>query len=115
MKQISVTLSLEAKEVYLKLKEKAVSSKAERILFNSINQKISFILENSHYGNPIAKKLIPEEYKIKYEITNLFRVELPCFWRMLYTLKDGENEIEIISFILGIMDHKDYNKKFGYD
>jgi hypothetical protein len=33
---------------------------------------------------------------------------------MLYTLRDGETEIEIIAFILDIIDHKDYNKKFGY-
>lgn len=24
------------------------------------------------------------------------------------------NEIEIIAFVLDIIDHKDYNKKFGY-
>ncbi len=31
---------------------------------------------------------------------------------MLYTVKD--KEIEIIAFILDIVNHKDYNKKFGY-
>ena len=67
-----------------------------------------------HYGNPIAKKLIPKEYKIKYDISNLFRVELPNFWRMLYTLTDGETEVEVIAFVLDVIGHKDYNKKFGY-
>ena len=43
-----------------------------------------------------------------------FRVELPGFWRMLYTLTDGESEIEIIAFVLDIIDHKKYNKKFRY-
>ena len=55
-----------------------------------------------------------EEYKTKYAATNLFRVELPSFWRMLYTLTDGESQIEIIAFILEVIDHKEYNKKFGY-
>jgi hypothetical protein len=69
---------------------------------------------NFHYGDPIAKNKIPKEYIQKYGVTNLFRVELPKFWRMLYTLTDGESEIEIIAFVLDIIDHKKYNKKFRY-
>ena len=42
------------------------------------------------------------------------KVELSGFWRMLYTLTEGETAIEIIAFILDILDHDDYNKKFGY-
>jgi hypothetical protein len=73
----------------------------------------SIIKLNIHYGNPIAKDLIPEEYKQKYSTTNLFSVELPAFWRMLYTLTNNE-EVEIIAFVLDIIDHPDYDKKFGY-
>ena len=58
--------------------------------------------------------MIPNEYKLKYSVTNLFRVELPNFWRMLYTLIDGETEIEIIAFVLDLIDHDQYDKKFGY-
>ena len=79
-----------------------------------ISEKIGLIKENPQYGNPISKKLIPNEYKEKYRITNLFRVELPNFWRMLYALTEGETKIEIISFVLDIIDHDTYNKKFGY-
>jgi len=61
-----------------------------------------------------APKLIPQEYFVKYGITNLFRVELPNYWRMLYTLSNGESEIEIIAFVLDLVDHKVYDKKFGY-
>jgi len=50
----------------------------------------------------------------KYGVKNLFRVELPHYWRMLYTLTNGESEIEIIAFVLDIIDHKEYNKKFRY-
>ncbi|MBI2666896.1 hypothetical protein HYX13_04750 [Candidatus Woesearchaeota archaeon] len=57
---------------------------------------------------------MPAEYVQKYEITNLFRVELPNFWRMLYTLTDGETEIEIIAFVIDVVNHKEYDKKFGY-
>jgi len=37
---------------------------------------------------------------------------LSNFWRMIYTVKG--NDIEIISFILDIVDHNTYNKIFGY-
>ena len=32
----------------------------------------------------------------------------------LYSLTDGDFEIEIIAFILDIINHKKYNKLFGY-
>lgn len=81
-------------------------------LLNSIKQKVEFIKENPFYGDNIPKKLIPEEYVIKYNAKNLWRVELSQFWRMLYTIKG--DEIEVICFVLDIMDHVQYNKKLGY-
>ena len=114
MKKIRVIFSPEAEEVYKHLNEIAPNSKIDRSILNAINKKVGLIKANIHYGEPIAKRLIPEEYKIKYEATNLFRVELPSFWRMLYTLTDGESQIEIVAFILDVLDHKDYDKKFGY-
>jgi|SRR3989338_259080 len=114
MKAVKVILSPEAEEVYGYLNKEADSSKIERSILNAVNKKIEFIKTNHHYGEPIGKALIPKEYILKYGITNLFRVELPNFWRMLYTLTDGETEIEIIAFVLDIIDHNKYNKKFGY-
>ena len=84
------------------------------MILNSLNQKIGLIKMNHHYGEPIKKRLIPKDYVVKYGVTNLFWVELPNYWRMLYTLTDGESEIEIIAFILDIIDHERYDKKFGY-
>lgn len=75
---------------------------------------MELIKANPHYGNPIAKKLIPQEYKDKYGVSNLFRIELPNFWRMFYTLTDGETNIEIIAFVLDLVDHPTYDKKFAY-
>jgi hypothetical protein len=114
MKQVRVILSPEAKEVYGFLNEESPNSKEERMILRAINQKIELIKTNPHFGNPISKKLIPKEYIEKYGARNLFRVELPNFWRMLYTLTAGETRIEIIAFVLDIIDHPTYNKKFGY-
>lgn len=115
MKNIRVIFSPEAEEVYKHLNEVANNSKIERSILNAVNKKIEIMKINIHYGDPIAKNLIPNEYKTKYGIINLFRVELPNFWRMLYTLTEGESQIEIIAFILDVMNHKEYNKKFGYN
>ena len=81
-------------------------------LLNSIKQKIGFIKANPFYGDNIPKRLIPQEYRIKYSAANLWRVELIHFWRMLYTIKG--DQVEIICFVLDIIDHNEYNKKFGY-
>ena len=114
MKKVRVILSPEAEEVYKYLNEEASKSKTDQTILKAINKKVDLIKANPHYGNPIAKKLIPQEYKDKYGVSNLFRIELPNFWRMLYTLTDGETNIEIIAFVLDVIDHPTYDKKFGY-
>ncbi len=114
MKKIRIILSPKAEEIYKYLNEQAPTSKIERSILNAVNKKIELIKLNPHYGDALAKRLIPQEYIQEYGVNNLFRVELPNFWRMLYTLTEGESEIEIISFILDIVDHKEYDKRFGY-
>ena len=118
-KPVRVVLLGEAEEEFKKLNEivgnqiKFKRESSEEIqLLKSIKQKIDFIKSNPFYGDPIAKNLIPKEYKIKYRSINLFRVELSQFWRMLYTLKG--DEIEIIAFVLDIIDHPTYDNKFKY-
>ena len=113
MKEVRVILSPEAEEVYKKLNEEAEHNKQSRMILKAVNNKIELIKANIHYGDPIAKNFIPEEYIQKYGTKNLFRVELPVFWRMLYTLTNNE-EIEIIAFVLDIVDHPTYDDKFGY-
>ncbi|MEK6967059.1 MAG: hypothetical protein AABX51_00330 [Nanoarchaeota archaeon] len=84
----------------------------ETQLLRSIKQKIEFVKANPFYGDNIAKKLIPKEYVARYAAKNIWRVELINFWRMLYTIKG--DQIEVICFILDIIPHKIYDKKFGY-
>ena len=114
MKKVRIILSNEAKEAFQKINFKAKDSKIEKSLLKSIQNKIELIKINPHYGDPVEKTKIPTTYKEKYGITNLFRLELSNFWRMDYTLRNNEIEIEIIAFVLNIMDHKKYNKTYGY-
>lgn len=114
MKTVRVILSKEAKKVFKYLNDNAEISKVERSILNSVKEKSELIKSNFQYGDAVSKKLIPKEYIKKYGIDNLFRVELPNFWRMMYTLREGDSQIEIISFVLEICNHKTYNKRFGY-
>ncbi|MFA4946490.1 MAG: hypothetical protein WC607_03065 [Candidatus Micrarchaeia archaeon] len=113
MKPVKVVLSPEAEEAYNYLNEKAPTSKIERSILNAVNKKKELIKANIHYGEAIAKSKIPEEYVRKYGVNNLFWVGLPDGWRMLYTLT-ANGEIKIIAFVLDILDHRKYDKKFKY-
>lgn len=84
----------------------------EMQLLRSIKQKTGFIKANPFYGDNIPKALIPKEYIIRHNAKNLWRVELTNYWRMLYTIKG--DKVEIICFVLDIINHKEYDKKFGY-
>ena len=80
----------------------------EMQLLRSIKQKVDFVKANPFYGDNVPKKFIQK----KYGVQNLWRVELTNYWRMLYPIKG--DQVEIICFILDIMDHDKYNKVFGY-
>jgi len=115
MKNVTVSLTEEAEEIYNYLKSTAPDSKTEEMILNAFLQKIELIKKDIHHGQPIAKNLFPKEYKKQYGITNLFRVELPGFWRMLYTLTQGNSGVEIVVVVLDIADHDLYDKLFGYN
>jgi len=114
MKKVRVILSTEAEKAYKDLEKHSTSSATEKGIFNSIKTNVELIKVNHHSGDPISKKLIPERYRNEFRIKNLFRVELSNHWRMLYTLTNGDSIVEIIAFVLDIVDHKTYDKTFGY-
>jgi|SRR3989344_5370780 len=96
-------------EIVGKQLEEGKENTEEMQLLRSINQKKELIKANPFYGENIEKKKIT---KLHYNVQNLWRVELTGYWRMLYTIKG--DEIQIICFVLDILDHKKYNKIFGY-
>ena len=64
--------------------------------------------QNPFYGDQLKKAQIPAQYAVE----NLWRIELVVYWRMFYTIQG--DKVEIICFILEILDHKSYDKRFGY-
>jgi hypothetical protein len=91
---------------------RGITSSDYQTLLNSIKQKIEFLKVNPEYGFHIPKDRIPKEYIIKYDVNNLWKVNLSGAWRMIYTIRGSE--VDIISLILDILNHSDYDKKFGY-
>ena len=89
-----------------------IASSKEITLLTAINRLFDVIVNNPFYGENAKKDLIPKEYRQKYGTDNLFIADLPDYWRMIYTLES--DEIEIIAFILDIIDHNEYNKKFNF-
>jgi len=118
-KPVKLIITGDAKEEFEKLNKivgqeitKGITKSDYQTLLNSIKQKIEFLKENPQYGIHIPKNKIPKEYIKNYDANNLWKVNLSGVWRMIYTIKGSE--IEIIALILDIIDHKEYNKKFGY-
>ncbi|MBN2422808.1 hypothetical protein JXB41_06265 [Candidatus Woesearchaeota archaeon] len=109
-KEVKVLLKGQAKESYLELKKR--EDKDAQTLLNSIERVKNILKENPMYGDPVKKSQIPPKLIVEYNITNLYRVELSNYWRMLYSLVG--NEVQIFLFVLSIIDHKEYNKLFGY-
>lgn len=118
-KPVRIMMSTDAKEEFNRLNNmvgeeitKGITNSDHQTLLNSIKQKIEFLKVNPEYGIHIPKNRIPKEYILKYDINNLWKVNLSGAWRMIYSIKGSE--IEIIALILDVVDHKTYDKKFGY-
>jgi len=107
---IAIRFSHEAKEVFDFFRSNP--NKENRMLFDALSKKLDLLRNDPHYGNPIKKQLIPEYYRSKYHANNLFRIELPQYWRLLYTLTS--DEVQIIAFVLDVCDHGTYDKRFKY-
>ncbi len=97
------------KEAYNKLEE---SKAEEKELYKWISRAIEDLKHDAFSGIQVKKELIPKEYILKYQIDNLWKYDLPRGWRLLYSV--AREGIIVLSIILEWMDHKNYEKRFGY-
>ncbi len=86
--------------------------KSDPRLHKEIQKAVKDICQNSFSGRNVKKDLIPRELIQKYEIGNLWIYNLRKDWRLIYSL--GKDEIELIAVILDWMNHKDYDRLFGF-
>ena len=100
-------------EEYGKLLEKAKKGDNDSIqLIKLIEKGIEKLKYNYKYGDHVSKEKIPQEYKEKFGVENLWKLNLSSFWRLIYTVRG--DEIEVISIILEVLNHKEYDRKFNY-
>jgi len=85
----------------------------ENKLYEQLVKALNNLQEDAFCGIQIPKNLIPKEYAQRYgPITNLWKYNLPDAWRLIYTVKN--NNVSVLSVLLEWMDHKNYERRFGY-
>ena len=105
--------SKEFSEEYAKLKRRAESGRGEaRYLVKIIDKGVAKLKRDREAGKRIPKRLIPREYVVKYGVTNLWKLNLDRYWRMIYTIVG--DEVRLVNIIIEVLNHKKYDRKFGY-
>ena len=108
-----VKLSPEFNKDFVKLQQRAEKGGGEAAyLMKIVDKGIAKIATKMTAGKKIPKNLWPKEYIKKYGITNLWKLDLDSYWRMIYTIVG--DHVELIGIVLDVMDHKKYDRKFGY-
>jgi hypothetical protein len=63
-------------------------------------------------GTQVPKRLIPKIYITKYDIDNLWKLNLHKNWRLMYSVAgDGT---QMVTLALGWLPHKEYEQRFRY-
>ena len=83
------------------------------MLVKLIEKGVEKLKYNYRYGQHISKYKIQAEYKEKYGVQNLWKINLSSFWRLIYTIHGSETEV-VTSILIEVLDHKKYDRKFGY-
>lgn len=81
-------------------------------LKKALRKAINDFKENAFCGERIKIELIPKYYLQKYEINNLLWYPLPNAWRLVYSVFSREGLL--IAMIVEYLDHKNYERRFGY-
>ena len=85
----------------------------ESYLYKIIKNGLDVLRENIEAGEKVEKRKWPRIYVGRYGIRNLFRLDLDRNYRLTYTIiADG---LKKVVCVLEVMDHKTYNRRFGYD
>ena len=85
----------------------------ERQLLKYIERAVDDLKSDPYCGTLIPQNLIPRYYMKRFGgPENLWKYDLPNGWRLIYMI--AANEVKILAVLLEWMDHKNYEKRFGY-
>jgi hypothetical protein len=108
-----VSLSPEFNKEFIKLRAKAEKGDGEaRYLLGIVEKGLAKLMASPEAGKHVQKRLIPKEYTVKYGVTNLWKLNLDAYWRLIYTLEG--DRVKLYAIVLEVLDHKKYDRKFGY-
>jgi len=88
------------------------SLKSDSPLREMIGNALDVLRENMFAGDSVEKKKFPKIYILKYDITSLYKYNLDKSHRLTYALVADELGTSVV--VLEIMNHKEYEKRFGY-
>jgi hypothetical protein len=77
-----------------------------------VDKALDVLEENMFAGQLIEKKKFPKIYVQKYGVTNLYKYNLDRSTRLTYTIVGDESGLAVV--VLEILNHKEYEKRFGY-
>ena len=110
-----VRLNEELYEYYKKIElELQSGNKVNEREYKLISKGIELLKLDFRKGEHISKKnqRAYEYFVKKYNVKNLWKLDVSQDWRLIYTIEG--NEVEVISFVLESLSHKEYERKLGY-
>lgn len=85
---------------------------SDSYLCRTVEAALDVLKENMFAGESVEKKKFPKIYVQRYGITSLYKYNLDASSRLTYTLVADESGTAVV--MLEIMNHKEYEKRFGY-
>jgi len=86
-------------------------------LVKMVSDMEDVLKENIYQGDRVKKSLTPKHYVEEYDLPPrspiLYVYDHPRYFRSCYTVARYEGK-GMCPIILDIMDHKEYNRKFGF-
>ena len=110
--KLPTNLRFSDQKVRKAFEELQAGNNKQQQLYHRLQQAFKDIKENAFCGIQVPTRLIPKIYLKKYSIKNLWKYNLPDAWRLLYSIEN--HEIQVVSIVLEWMDHKTYERRFGY-
>jgi len=111
--EVRLTKRLAKTYEQLNLEIKAGNRANERE-YKLIKKAVEQLSYNYQTGLKLGRSLPIFKYCVeKYKVNNVWKLNISKSWRILYTLVD--DEIEIFSVILDLVDHKTYERIGGYN
>jgi len=118
-KEVWVEFSEDAAKDYKELQEKVLDEKKQGLensanmqLLKAIDREKNNVKIDPQYGAHIPRRNISKAIVERYGTDRLWKIDLVGYWRMIYTITG--DDVKIIAFVLEFMDHKKYDKVFGY-